>query len=89
MARACNYTKSNTPPWVFFMFFKLYKWYQVAQNITYKKKNIVGAIMFSYTLMVMQKCSFMYEIWRHFKGCLPQILFGPLLNTLPQLKVYF
>ena len=22
-----NFTESNTPPWVFFMFFKLYKWY--------------------------------------------------------------
>ena len=22
---ACNLTKSNTPPWVFFTFFKLYK----------------------------------------------------------------
>ena len=26
-------TKSNTPPWVFFMFFKLHKWYQIAQLI--------------------------------------------------------
>ena len=24
----------NTPPWVFFTFFKLYKWYQIAQRIT-------------------------------------------------------
>ena len=24
-----------TPPWVFFRFLKLYKWYQVAQLITY------------------------------------------------------
>ena len=23
--KACNFTKSNTPPWVFFTFFKLYK----------------------------------------------------------------
>ena len=22
---ACNFTKSNTPPWMFFAFFKLYK----------------------------------------------------------------
>ena len=28
------YTKSNTPPWVFFMFFKLYEWYQIAQSTT-------------------------------------------------------
>ena len=29
-------TKSNTPLWVFFTFFKLYKWYQTAQRITLK-----------------------------------------------------
>ena len=33
-ASACNFTKSNTPPWVFFTFLKLYKWYQIAQRIT-------------------------------------------------------
>ena len=31
---ACNFTKINTPPWVFFAFFKLYKWYQIAQRPT-------------------------------------------------------
>ena len=25
-AESCNFTKSNTPPWAFFMFFKLHKW---------------------------------------------------------------
>ena len=34
-AKACNFTKINTPPWVFFTFFKLFKWYQIAQRITY------------------------------------------------------
>ena len=29
-----NFTKINTPPWVFFKFLKLHKWYQIAQNIT-------------------------------------------------------
>ena len=33
-AEACNFTKRNTPPWVFFTFFKWYKWYQFAQCIT-------------------------------------------------------
>ena len=28
--------KSNTPPWVFFTFFRLYKWYQIAQRITWR-----------------------------------------------------
>ena len=26
---ACNFTESNTPPWVLFRFFKLCKWYQI------------------------------------------------------------
>ena len=29
-----NFTKINTPPWVFFTFLKLYRWYQIVQNIT-------------------------------------------------------
>ena len=33
-AEDCNFTKRNTPPWVFSTFFKLYKWYQIAQSIT-------------------------------------------------------
>ena len=27
-ASACNFTKSNATPWVFFTFSNLYKWYQ-------------------------------------------------------------
>ena len=34
-AETCNFTKSNTPPWVFFKFFELYKRYQITQCITY------------------------------------------------------
>ena len=34
-ALARNYTKSNTPLWVFFTFLKFYKRYQIAQRITY------------------------------------------------------
>ena len=29
-------TKSNTSPWVFFTFIKLYKWYQIVQKFTNK-----------------------------------------------------
>ena len=36
----CNFTKSNTPSWVFFTFFKLYKWYQNAHRITYVSQSI-------------------------------------------------
>ena len=30
---ACNVIKSKTPPWMFFMFSKVFKWYQIAQHI--------------------------------------------------------
>ena len=33
--QVCNFDKSSTPPWVFFTFFKLYKWYQIAQRIIF------------------------------------------------------
>ena len=33
-SKVAGFTKSNTPPWVFFTFFKLFKWYQIAQRIT-------------------------------------------------------
>ena len=33
---SCNFTKSNTPPWVFFSFSKLYKWHKIAQRTTFR-----------------------------------------------------
>ena len=33
------FTKINTPPWVFFTFFKLYKCYQIAQRTINDWKN--------------------------------------------------
>ena len=42
IAEACNFTKINSPPWVFFTFFKLYKCYQIAQRITYGKHCYYG-----------------------------------------------
>ena len=35
----CNFAKINTPPWVFFLFFKLYKCYQITQRITHANKG--------------------------------------------------
>ena len=31
--RSVTFGKSNTPSWMFFTFFKLYKWYQIPQRI--------------------------------------------------------
>ena len=39
-------SKSNTPPWVFFTFFMLYKkWYQIAQSFSYKPHEKQGRTM--------------------------------------------
>ena len=32
--QACNVTKSDTPAWAFFTFFKLYKWYQNGRSVS-------------------------------------------------------
>ena len=32
---AFNFTKSNTPPWVFLTFSQLYKWYQSAHSVSF------------------------------------------------------
>ena len=34
-AQACNFTKINTPPRVFFTFFKFYKWCQIVKRTRY------------------------------------------------------
>ena len=33
--KACNFTRSSTSPWMFFTFLKFYKWFQIAQHITF------------------------------------------------------
>ena len=39
-AKACNFTKSSTPPWVFFTFFlNCANGYQIAQRITVSPKT--------------------------------------------------
>ena len=38
-ASACNFTKNNTRPWVLFTFFKLYKWYQILQSLSYEQMS--------------------------------------------------
>ena len=48
-AQFCNFTKSNTPPWVFSTFFKLYKWYQIVQSISI----ILSTFYFFWTLILV------------------------------------
>ena len=37
--KAYNFTRSSTSPWMFFTFFKLYKWFQIAQHITFDSSS--------------------------------------------------
>ena len=34
-----HFTKSDTPPWAFFTFLKLYKWYRIAQSISFPSRE--------------------------------------------------
>ena len=50
--KACNFTKSNTRAWMFFTFFKLYKWYQIAQKITFSNGQVMKFVLVSFLLTV-------------------------------------
>ena len=39
--KSCSFTKSNTTPWMFFMLFKLYRWYQIAKRITIQHEKAI------------------------------------------------
>ena len=49
-AEAYNFTKSNTTPWMFFTFSKLYMWYQIVQSITHKDHDR------NFTLLTTRVC---------------------------------
>ena len=39
--KACNFTKSNTPLWVFFAFFKLYKWHKTSHCLSLAIRRLI------------------------------------------------
>ena len=59
-ASAYTFTKSNTPSWVFFTFFKLYKWYQIAQSITHELTIPFIMLTFQNFFLEMQQCKFVW-----------------------------
>ena len=36
----CNFTESSNPPWMVFTFFKMYKWYQIPQSVSYRHFSV-------------------------------------------------
>ena len=51
-AKARNFTKINTPPWVFFTLFKLCKWYQIAQRTTFWKSKTLLLLKLTLTCVL-------------------------------------
>ena len=54
-AEAWNFNKINTPPWVFFTFFKIVQVYQIAQHITNLALSLFSCLLgtFHYSLVYM------------------------------------
>ena len=77
-AEASNFAKSNTPPSVFFTFFKLCKWYQIAQSIT----NIGKSKLWKVSLLV--KMNSAINIFRIFN---PFLASAPILYHLKTPKI--
>ena len=48
---AINFIKGNTPPWMLFTFFKLYRCYQIAQSVSFLQKSSIKP----YSLPVLLK----------------------------------
>ena len=65
-AWALNFTKSNTPPWGFFTFLKLCKWYQIAQRITYSNMQfiIIDIITWIKDAIAICKWKRQYRFWK-------------------------
>ena len=73
-AKACNFTKINTPSWVFSTFFELYKWYQITQRISYISKfsemilYSVCALKFIFLIECIsftQYCQYIVKVWNN------------------------
>ena len=55
-------TKSNTPPSGFFTFLKLYKWYQIAQRITYLQFQKFQRKMLTLAIMLEPKSKCLHNL---------------------------
>ena len=84
-----NVFKYNNAPWVFFTFFKLYEWYQIAQGITYNEnKKSWGTLRKTFCVFngIWDKVFKSGLSKKFFKVYLPQNLLSPLLNNFAHLS---
>ena len=74
-ASACNFTKNNTLPWVFFTLLKLYEWYQIAQSATYYFFGYFIALLFifksgtPYFFLYRESLLKWIILWKSFNKC--------------------
>ena len=86
-AEAYNFNKSDTPPLVFFRFFKLYKWYQIAQITSYFELPGKDNTMFSIEKKVFTRFSyflhkvFILSTFRNNTSCCFHLLMYFLSNS--------
>ena len=58
---ACNFTKRNTPSWVFFTFHvKIYKWYQIVQSVSYKEETLVRCKIIALCICILNQWTVSY-----------------------------
>ena len=82
-AEACNFTKSNTPPWVFFTFFKLYKWYQIAQSVTHGLASVKVTLQFWVFSPISNYQFCLKSSQRRFQTCISEITRrSPIMHIL-------
>ena len=74
-------TKSNTPPSSFSTFFKLYKWYQIAQRITYLQFQKFQRKMLTLAIMLEPKSKCLHNL-RARGGLYLSILLSWTLHSL-------
>ena len=94
-AKVCNSTKSNTPPLVFFTFLKLYKWYQIAQSISYFiiVHNVSGLYWlrghgFLINLQIWRIVNFYHYLEKEFHVISDRLLTGLRLKLRPSFSTW-
>ena len=82
--KVCTFTKSNIPPWVYFKFFKLCKWYQIAQSISHYFQFVTLLIIRGLTIsnLIPHKSYFAMGNELHDKGNGVRNLFNPRCRVL-------
>ena len=78
-ASACNFTRSNTPIWVFFTFLKLYKWYQIAHNITFQFANFSNLFYANDFFLYLLKTENVRDQWLTYLVIYKPLVPGPFV----------